>query len=73
MLHNPLTPQQLRHRQLTESRAWGPFSDREWANLNSEAPRKRREAMPPDFTPYIRRVPADVILEDLKTVLMEGE
>lgn len=68
-----LTPQQLRHRALAESRAWGPFTDRELATLNSEAPRKRREAVPPDFTAYIRLVPADDSLEDLKTVLMEGE
>lgn len=73
MLHNPLTPQQRRLQQLAESRAWGSFSQSEVAAIHSEAPKKRREATPPDFTPYIRWVPAGINYDSLKTIAMEGE
>lgn len=70
---NGMTAQQIRLFHLQASRAWGGFTAGEWATLHSEARRQRREATATDLTPYIRLVPADVNLEDLKTVPMEGE
>lgn len=73
MQRNGMTPQQIRLFHLQASRAWCCFTAGEWATLNSEAPRRRREATRTDLTPYIRLVAAHEVLQDLKTVLMEGE
>lgn len=70
---NGMTPQQIRLFHLQASRNWGPFSDREWAALNSEAPKRRREATPADLSAYIRLIKKDDSFENLKTILMEGE
>jgi hypothetical protein len=70
---NGMTPQQIRLFHLQASRAWGPFTQSEYNHLNSQKRRTRPEAAPPDFRGLIRIVSADVSLQDLKTVLMEGE
>jgi hypothetical protein len=70
---NGMSPQQIRLFHLQAGRAWGNFTASESATLNSEAPRRRREATPADLSPYIRMVAADVILQDLRTVAMPGE
>lgn len=70
---NGMTPQQVRLFHLQAGRAWGPFTASEWATINSEAPKRQREATQVDLSSYIRRVTEDDSLQDLKTVPMEGE
>lgn len=70
---NGMTPQQIRLFHLQASRAWCCFTAGEWATINSEAPKRRREATRTDLSAYIRLVGANDILQDLKTLPMPGE
>lgn len=70
---NGMSPQQIRLFHLQAARAWGNFTHAESLTLHSEAPSRRREATPVDLSPFIRWVPADANLNELKTIAMEGE
>lgn len=70
---NGMTPQQIRLFHLQAGRNWGPFTQAQYDNLNSQKKRGRPEAFAPDVSALVRVLNKDEILEDLKTVQMPGE
>lgn len=68
-----MTPQQIRLFHLQASRNYGPFTPAESAAINSMSPKKQRHATQPDFSAYVRWVPADANLNELRTIPMPEE
>lgn len=70
---NGMTPQQVRLFHLQASRNWGPFTQAQYDNLNSQKKSGRPEAFAPDVSSLVRVLKVNETLQDLKTVQMPGE